>query len=87
MFLFAEDGKAVSPARSVADHSVVQLVLDEICAWSLRNGQPRSMVKCVCLHFGSKKQGADYVIHGHQLLKVSENCANLDVIRSSDFFL
>ena len=53
-------------------------------AWSLRNGLLLSMEKCVCLYYGSKNQGADYVINGHQL-KVSENCTNLGVIRSSDF--
>ena len=57
---------------------------DEIGAWSLRNSLPLSMEKCVCLYYGSKNQGADYVINGHQL-KVSENCADFRVIRSSDF--
>ena len=42
------------------------------------------MEKCVCLYYGSKNQGAHYVIIGHQL-KVSENRADLGVIRSSDY--
>ena len=50
MFLLADDGKAVGPARSVANHSVIQLDLDEIGAWSLRYGLPLSLEKCVSLH-------------------------------------
>ena len=54
MFLLADDGKVVGPARFTVDRDAVQRDLHTIGGWSYRNGLLLNMEKCVCLHFQNK---------------------------------
>ena len=84
MFLFADDGKAVGPARSTVDRDAVQRDLHTIGGWSYRNGLTLNMEKCVYLHYGSKNHSSNYVIND-QPVQNADSSADLGVIRTCNF--
>ena len=84
IFLFADDGKAVGPARSTVDRDAVQRDLHTIGGWSYRNGLPLNIEKCVYLHYGSKNHKSNYVIN-NQPVQNADSSADLGVIRTCNF--
>ena len=81
---FADDGKAVGPARSSVDRDAVQRNLYTIGGWSYRVGLPLNMEKCVCLDYGSKNHRSNHVIND-QPLQNADISADLGVTRTCDF--
>ena len=84
IFLFADDGKTVGPARSTVDSDAVQRDLHTIGGWSYRNRLSLNMEKCVCLHYGSKNWRSIYVIND-QPVQNADSSADLGVTRTCDF--
>ena len=84
LILFADDSKAVGKSDTEKDHALMQADLNAIGSWSEDNQLPLSIAKSVSLHYGCNNQRMSYQING-AAIRDSDTCADLGVIRTSDF--
>ena len=84
MYLFADDDKAVGAASTANDRNAMKRDLQAVGDWSVQNSKPLSIDKCACLHYGYNNVNTNHVINDEPL-KVMECCADLGILRSSDF--
>ena len=83
LFLFADDSKMASSAKTMAYCLLTQADLDAIHIWSVENQLLLSLPTCICLHYGFNNSHT-YIINGVMLLEAN-SCIDLGIRRSSDF--
>ena len=84
MYLFAGDGETIGAASTANDRDAMQCYFQAVDDRSEQENMSLSIDKNVCLHYGYSNVNAIYVINDEPL-KVMECCADLGILRSSDF--
>lgn len=82
--LFADDAKIFRTINTRLDINNLQDDINKLHAWSEKWQLPFNVVKCKCLHIGSKNTKHKYKINGHKLDHVDEE-KDLGVLMDEKF--